>query len=52
MTGRKSLVKPTSTTLGRAEKDLHNPKASRAVKSPAGYTVRNAKGVKESRKSK
>ena len=51
MAGRKNLVKPRANTLGRAEKDLHNRKASRTVKGPAGYTLRNAKGVKE-KKSK
>jgi len=43
---KRNLVKPKPATLKRAEKDLHNSKTSRTVKGPAGYTVRNAKGVK------
>ncbi|HUD04600.1 MAG TPA: hypothetical protein VMR59_01280 [Patescibacteria group bacterium] len=46
MAKRKNLVKPKSKTLKKAERDLHNKKASKTVKGPAGYTVRNAKGVK------
>lgn len=48
MTAKKVLVKPKPATLRRAEKDLKNPNASRGVKGPAGYTVRNSKGVRVS----
>lgn len=45
MAKRKNLVKPKPSTLKRAEADLRS-RAGRKVKGPAGYVVRNAKGVK------
>lgn len=44
---RKPLVKPKPKTLKDAEKDLKNPKASQTAKGTGGYTLRNAKGVRE-----
>jgi hypothetical protein len=52
MATKKSLVKPKPRTLGEAEKDLRNIKAGRNTKGPAGYTVRNAKGVKVNKERK
>ena len=46
---RKVLVKPKPKTLRKAEKELHGKRVPKTAKSTAGYTVRNAKGVREKR---
>ncbi len=47
MKKRKNLVKPKPHTLTIAEKLLHGKKSTKNSKTLAGFTVRDAKGVKE-----
>ncbi|HVA96035.1 MAG TPA: hypothetical protein VND99_00105 [Candidatus Acidoferrales bacterium] len=52
MATRKTLVKPKPKTLKRAEQDLKNKHVGKTVKSPAGFVVRNAKGVRTIKKKR
>ncbi len=46
------LVKPRSHTLRSAERELHGKRTSKTAKTPAGYVLRNAKGVKEKKRGR